>query len=162
MVIPKYKIKKILKESVDFWLKNYTNKKYGSSYDIEIISDKSLSRDTRIIKSSKSHSNLIFSPSKTALMSRKNGQTVELILIMEVADSVSLNDISDMLIYCKIARPIEAFILSTHGITAPVEMMLLNKNRIEKCSDYVENTIKICTFDTNENKIIREIMRFGD
>jgi|TARA_B110000438_G_C15779398_1_gene635591 hypothetical protein len=162
MVIPKHKRKKILKDSVDFWLKNYTNKKYGSSYDIEIITDKCLSRDTRLIKSSKSHSNLIFSPSKTALMSKKNDQEIELILIMEVADSVSLNDISDMLIYCKIARPIEAFILSTHGITAPVEMMLLNKNRIEKCSDYAENLIKICIYDTKKNEIIREIISIGD
>jgi len=146
--------KKEFEDSVTRWLENHTQKKYGKTHDVKILHRSYLAKDEVLKKSKYNHSNLLFAPHFTVVLTRKKDGEVTLILVAVYTKTIALKEIGELKLYCRMANPVEALMLSTDGLSSPVETMLLSKGRDKTALEYGNGKfIEIWRFDAVNDKL---------
>ena len=146
--------KKEFEDSVARWLENHAQKKYGNTHDVEILHRSYLARDEVLKKSKYNHSNLFFAPHFTIVLTRKEYEDVTLILVTVSTKTIALKEIGELRLYCRMANPVEALLLSADGLSSPVETMLLSEGRDKRLLRYdTGKDIEIWRFDADNDKL---------
>ena len=107
------------------WLVKYLTAMYSEKYSIEVIIPKSTlaKLSSRKIKTIPDFSSFEFKPDILGILKNKENGKAELVFMNRSINAISLKEIGEMLCYCRLANPKDAFICSPKG--APTEVILL-------------------------------------
>ena len=112
------------------WIESYLQNKYGKSYHVSVVIPTSnISRlpRTEIKDCVTNYSSFEFSPDIIGILKHKTlTNKVELVFLNRSMASISLKEIGEMQCYCRIADPLEAFIVSSKGLPQEINMLLLD------------------------------------
>jgi len=146
-MITKPEITKILKD----WLSNFLSRKYPE-YEIEVLTPRrALSNlENRRLKRVQNISFFDFKPDVLGILTKKNNS--ELVLLNREVRTWGLQDIGVMLLYCRISKPLHAFMISTLGLAPQIDRIINHHKRHELIS-YEGEKIKIFRWDLTINNI---------
>lgn len=149
-------------EILSLWLYEFLFKKYGDDYNIEVlIPDGNLSKTpNKTIKKMDAYTSFEFHPDVLGLLTSKDTDKVEAVLLNRSINAISLKEIGEMNCYSKILYAKHSFIASLKGLPEEVNLILLNNemsNKILRISE--SNTIHIFKWD-EKNSDIDQITMF--
>ncbi len=114
-----------------YWLENYLQDKYRESYHVSIVipsSNISKLPDKEIKDTVENYSSFEFYPDILGILKHKTiTNKVELVFLNRSITSISLKEIGEIQCYCRIADPLEAFIVSSKGLPQEINMLLLDE-----------------------------------
>ncbi|MHA1303911.1 MAG: hypothetical protein ACTSQE_17090 [Candidatus Heimdallarchaeaceae archaeon] len=122
------------------WLVSYLEKMYAENYAIEVfVPESSLSRlSFSGVKSIPNSSSFEFKPDILGVLTNKNNGSVELVFLNRTMSAISLQEIGEILCYCRLANPKVAFICSPKGVPTEINLLLIDddiQNRLLNYSD---------------------------
>jgi hypothetical protein len=138
------------------WLEKYLEKEYSKNYDINVLIPASNISKLAVpeIKKVANYSSFEFKPDILAVLSeRKTGMT-ELVFMNRSLNAISLKEIGEMHCYCKLSKPILAFISSPKGLPNEINLLLLNQEIEMRLLNYSEDRcINIFRWDEKQASI---------
>ncbi len=148
--------KEKLSESLKTWLESYLNQKYSKDYDITVLipsSNISKLPDPNIKKNIKNYGSLEFSPDILGILKEKKNDHAHLILLNRSTSPITLKEIGEMQCYCRLADPLEAFIISIKGLPQEINILLINDPISKSLLNYNNKNIVVFTWDMSSNTI---------
>lgn len=140
------------------WLKNYLQKHYGQTYNIQTLiptSDISKVPDSDLKKCIGNYSYCDFSPDILGILKHKtNKDMIELVFLNRSINPISLKEIGEMQCYCRLSNPKEAFLVSTKGLPQEINKLLIDKDISKDLLMYADNKfITVFTWIEDRNQI---------
>lgn len=140
------------------WLEKYLKAKYRASYHVStVIPTSNISKlPNRDIKDNvKNYSSLEFYPDILGILKHKTlTNKVEMVFLNRSLTSISLKEIGEIQCYCRIAEPLEAFIVSPKGLPQEINMLLLDDVISTSLLKYNSSKfINVFTWDDKKNAI---------
>lgn len=118
------------------WFEKYLEDSYSPEYDIDVILPKSsLSMINRgDLKSISDISSYEFRPDILGILTGADGS--KLAFLNRNMHAIGIKDIGELLCYCRLAKPIEAFISSLKGVATEVTLLLMRLDVQERLLKY--------------------------
>lgn len=122
------------------WLADYLENSYSKEYDIKVfIPQSTLSRlSSSEFKGIPNSSSFEFKPDILGVLTNKMTGNNELVFLNRSISAISLKEIGEILCYCRLANPREAFICSPKGVPTELNLLLLDdviQNRLLNYGD---------------------------
>lgn len=127
--------KEILSSELCSWLNGYLSEKYSKEYNVEVLIPKGyLSKlPNKSMKQIPNFSSFEFKPDVLGILTSKNQPTnVKLVFVNRSVNALSLKEIGEILCYARIAKPIEAFLVSPKALANEVNLILLDSTKQQK------------------------------
>ena len=125
-----------IKTSVAKWLTEHISVNYEQVIS-EVVIDANLAMLPQL-RGYSNHSQLKFKIDVVGILRSKSSDEVTLILVnvMDDKSSIGLKQILAMRMMCQAAKPVEALLLSTDGLSRPVQTMMYSRKRDRKALQY--------------------------
>jgi len=148
-MVTKTELTNILKE----WLSKFLSRKYPDS-DIEVlIPSRALSSlENQKLKRVQNISFFNFRPDVLGILTKENSNNIKLVFLNREVSTWGLKDIGVMQLYCRIAKPLHAFMASTQGLAPQIDRIINHHKRHELIS-YNGEKIKIFRYDLSLNDV---------
>ena len=142
-MVTKTELEIILKK----WLSDFLFKKYPN-HEIEIlIPSRALSNlENPKLKRLQKISFFDFRPDILGILTTKNSNNTELVFLNREIRTWGLKDIGVMLLYCKISKPLHAFMASIQGLAPQIDR-IINHHKRHELITYNGERIKIFRWD---------------
>ncbi|MBC8491425.1 MAG: hypothetical protein H8D42_02595 [Candidatus Marinimicrobia bacterium] len=139
---------------ITVWLKNYLLSKYKNA-EISVFDTHktNLSKFLQIKSLHRKFSEFDTFEIKTditAVLTIK--ERTELVFVEVKSNPITLKDIGQLLGYCRVAKPIEAFLISPEGISTALHNLLIKYGKIDILG-FEKNMIKIAKWNIDSNDI---------
>ena len=106
------------------------------------------------MKTISNFSSFEFKPDILGILTGKKSGTIELVFLNRRVSAISLQEIGELLCYCRVANPKEAFLCSLKGLPTEVSLLLLNNEIQDRLLKYNEGTyITIFKWDQIEKEV---------
>ena len=137
----------VLKKSAANWLIKHLSRNYeGMSYQIFI--------GEKLGNINELSSQLKFKVDVLAIIDYYGEKEMIMINIMNDGSSIGLKHILEMRMMCQAAKPIEAYLLSTDGLSRPIQTMMYSQDRDKKALTYADDKcLEIWRFNAEKSKL---------
>ena len=138
------------------WLFDYLKENYSDDYNIEALVPSSnlskLSNDS--VKEIDGYSSFEFKPDVLGILSSKTDGEIKLVLLNRSTSAISLKEIGELQCYCRLAKPLLAFIASPKGLPEEVNLLLINEDMQKSILTYEkDSSIVAFRWDGNSKAI---------
>ncbi len=139
--------RKELKESVVVWLDNHLSRNY-KGLNFQMFLSKNLGDIKEL------NSQLKFKVDVLAMIENNGKKELIMINIMNHGSSIGLKHILEMRMMCQAAKPIEAYLLSTDGLSRPIQTMMYSQDRDKKALNYDDDKyLEIWRFNLEKSQL---------
>ena len=145
--------RKDLKNSAAKWLEGHLLQNYqGTNWKIFLDANLAMMPELRGYQN---HNLLKFKVDVIAIIKDSSGEiNLLMINIMNYGSSIGLKHILEMRMMCQAAKPLEAYLFSTDGLSRPIQAMMYSQNRDKNSLKYSDNAyLEVWRFNADRSEL---------